>query len=135
MVAKVAIDLALDRLFDYEVPGALEKKLAVGQLLSVPFGHREARGFLIEVRSKKEEGIREEGRREEGRSGEGEGGFSLKPVTAVVDETPFFSSALLELVKKVAGYTAAPIESVLRAALPAAVLKKSATTRAKNKKE
>ena len=90
MVAKVAIDLALDRLFDYEVPGALEKKLAVGQLLSVPFGHREARGFLIEVRSNKEEG-----RREEGRSGEGEGGFSLRPVTAVVDETPFFSSALL----------------------------------------
>ena len=49
MLVQVAIDLALDRLFTYEVPEALEKKLAVGQLLSVPFGHREARGFAIEV--------------------------------------------------------------------------------------
>ena len=46
MFARVAIDLALDRLFTYEVPAELEKKLAVGQLLSVPFGHRTARGFV-----------------------------------------------------------------------------------------
>ena len=49
MFARVAIDLALDRLFDYEVPKELEKKLAVGQLLSVPFGHRTARGFAMEL--------------------------------------------------------------------------------------
>ena len=49
MVVKVAIDLALDRLFDYEVPEALKRKLAVGQLLSVPFGRREARGFAVEI--------------------------------------------------------------------------------------
>ena len=122
MVAKVAIDLALDRLFDYEVPEVLEKKLAVGQLLSVPFGHREARGFVVE----KEEG---RGKKEEGdRASRIESSVSrpLKPITAIVDETPFFSPALLELVKKVAAYTAAPIESVLRAALPAAVLKRNA---------
>ena len=49
MQVRVAIDLALDRLFDYEVPKELEKKLAVGQLLSVPFGHRTARGFAMEM--------------------------------------------------------------------------------------
>ena len=49
MLARVAIDLALDRLFTYEVPKELEKKLAVGQLLSVPFGHRTARGFVMEL--------------------------------------------------------------------------------------
>ena len=49
MTVSVAIDLALDRLFDYEVPEALEKKLAPGQLLSVPFGRREAQGFAMEV--------------------------------------------------------------------------------------
>ena len=112
MIAKVAIDLALDRLFTYEVPEALQKKLAVGQLLSVPFGHREARGFVL------------------GTSHGGdvfqEGDYKLKPVTAIVDETPFFSPKLLELVKKVAEYTASPIEAVLKAALPAAVLKKNA---------
>ena len=137
MLVKVAIDLALDRLFTYEVPEALRKKLAVGQLLSVPFGHREARGFAIAVEA---EGAGEDGRRETGdvrgkdgrrETGDaaGNGGrlsYKLKPVAAIVDETPFFSPALLELVKCVAGYTASPIEMVLKAALPAAVLNRNA---------
>ena len=109
MIVKVAIDLALDRLFDYEVPEALQKKLAVGQLLSVPFGRREARGFAMDI-----------GGRTAPPSAK------LKPVSAIVDETPFFSPSILTLVKRIAEYTAAPIESVLRAALPAAVLKRNA---------
>ena len=109
MIVKVAIDLALDRLFDYEVPEALQRKLAVGQLLSVPFGRREARGFAMEIG---------------GRTAQPSA--KLKPVTAIVDETPFFSPSILTLVKRIAEYTAAPIESVLRAALPAAVLKRNA---------
>ena len=128
MVVRVAIDLALGRLFDYAVPESLEKKLAVGQLLSVPFGHREARGFLVEVRSKKEEGRgKEDPADAKAMAGkEARSDYRLRPITAIVDETPFFSAALLEVVKKVAAYTAAPIESVLRAALPAAVLKRNA---------
>ena len=117
MLVKVAIDLALDRLFTYEVPEELEKKLAVGQLLSVPFGHREARGFAMEI--------------ETTNGGSGAPAplpkdFKLKSVSAILDETPFFSPRLLELVKKVAAYTASPVESVLKAALPAAVLKRNA---------
>ncbi|MGN0832487.1 MAG: primosomal protein N' [Kiritimatiellia bacterium] len=117
MTVAVAIDLALDRLFTYAVPEALEEKLAVGQLLSVPFGHREARGFALAV--------------DGGAAGADDGaGHRLKPVTAIVDETPFFSPALLELAKKVAAYTASPVETVLRAALPAAVLKRNARPKA-----
>ena len=110
MTVKVAIDLALDRLFTYEVPEALMKKLAVGQLLSVPFGHREARGFVMEITQ------------DTAANSE----YKLKPITAIVDETPFFSVKLLELVRLVAAYTASPIETVLKAALPAAVLKRNA---------
>ncbi len=113
MVAKVAIDLALDRLFTYEVPAALEKKLAVGQLLSVPFGHREVRGFALAVSDSPPEPV----------------AYRLKPVAAIVDDVPFFTPALLKLVRKIADYTAAPIESVLRAAVPASVLKKNARAR------
>ena len=112
MVARVAIDLALDRLFDYEVPEALEGKLAVGQLLSVPFRHREARGFVMEVARSADSSVR-----------------ALKPITAIVDETPFFSPALIELARKVAEYTASPIESVLKAAVPAAVVRRNARAR------
>ena len=118
MVVSVAIDLALDRFFDYEVPEALQKKLAVGQLLSVPFGHREARGFAMEIRGADD--FLFDKRRDAASP------LRLRPVTAIVDETPFFSPALLELVKKVADYTASPIEAVLKTALPAAVLKRNA---------
>lgn len=114
MTVKVAIDLALDRLFTYEVPKAQEKKLAVGQLLSVPFGHREAKGFAMEI----VDGV-----------ADGADGFRLKPISAIVDETPFFSATLLNLVKQVATYTASPLETVLKAALPAAVLKKNVRPR------
>ena len=109
MLAKVAIDLALDRLFTYQVPEEFEKKLTVGQLLSVPFGHRTARGFVLEVSD-----------------GEAAGAYKLKPIAAIEDEIPFFSPALLDLVKRIASYTASPLESVLKAALPASVLKKNA---------
>ena len=127
MLVKVAIDLALDRLFTYEVPEALQKKLAVGQLLSVPFGHREARGFAMEVGVTVAQDLRRKtGDAKSLASQVSSPDFKLKPITAIVDETPFFSPALLELVKKVAAYTASPVESVLKAALPAAVLKRNA---------
>ena len=133
MLVQVAIDLALDRLFTYEVPEALEKKLAVGQLLSVPFGHREARGFVVAVDAKanRAEGLGDlRGARDECASSPSRpNAISLRPVSAILDETPFFSPNLLTLVKKVAAYTAAPLETVLRTALPAAVLKKNARPR------
>ena len=122
MLVKVAIDLALDRLFDYEVPEALQKKLAVGQLLSVPFGRREARGFAMSVDS----GMDGASGRPEPLPKDRITASRLRPINAIVDETPFFSPALLELVKKIAAYTAAPVDSLLRAALPAPVLKRNA---------
>jgi len=132
MHVQVAIDLALDRLFTYEVPEALQEKLAVGQLLSVPFGHREARGFAIGIdRHRKvsigiDQSISTDTCRCLSIPNPPAKPIRLRPVTAIVDETPFFSPALLELVKRVAAYTAAPLESVLKTALPAAVLKRNA---------
>ena len=55
MLVKVAIDLALDRLFTYEVPVELCSGIKVGQLLRVPFGHREARGFALEIATRNPE--------------------------------------------------------------------------------
>ena len=126
MLARVAIDLALDRLFTYEVPAELEKKLAVGQLLSVPFGHRTARGFVMELeRGNGTTGTAEtDGTDEDSRSALRDSNlslkgprrpYSLKPIGSIVDEEPFFSTRLLELVRALAAYTAAPVESVLKA--------------------
>ena len=124
MTVSVAIDLALDRLFSYEVPEALKEKLAVGQLLSVPFGHREAHGFAMEVCGS--ETLPPQGVMTKRGGAVSAPQFKTKPIIAIVDETPFFSPALLALVRRVADYTASPIETVLRAALPAAVLKRNA---------
>ena len=128
MLVKVAIDLSLDRLFTYQVPEELEKKLAVGQLLSVPFGHREARGFAMEL---EEDAGRETQDVAEFRltSSVSRPPAALKPISAIIDETPFFSPVLIDLVRRVAAYCAAPVESVLKAAVPAAVLKKNARPR------
>ena len=171
MLVKVAIDLALDLLFTYSVPGELEKKLAVGQLLSVPFGPRTARGFAMEVvddvsgageqgtgNSSQGAGIvghaigasaaRKDSKRRYGdpefpgdatpeearkdskrRYGDPKRPYVLKPIAGIVDEQPFFSPRLLSLVRTLAAYTAAPVESVLKAAVPAAVVRPNARAR------
>ena len=107
LFVSVAIDLALDRLFTYSVPVELTEKLRVGQLLRVPFGGRIARGFALATT-------------------DAAPAFKTKQILAIEDESPFFSPALLKLVRWIADYTASPIETVLRAALPAAVLKPGA---------
>ncbi len=129
MHVKVAIDLALDRLFTYEVPEALKEKLAVGQLLSVPFGHRAARGFALEL---EECGAENAGASQEDAKQtliDPNRPYLLKAVDGIVDEKPFFSERLLELVRLLAAYTAAPVESLLKAAVPAAVVKPNAHPR------
>ena len=79
----------------------------MGQLLRVPFRGRITRGFALTL-------------------SETPPAFSTKPVMAIEDESPFFSPALLKLVKWIASYTASPIEVVLKTAVPASVLKPSA---------
>ena len=113
MIAKVAIDLSLDRLFDYDVPEAMEKKLAVGQLLSVPFGRRVARGFAMAIVNDLPVAANCKN-------------IKLRPIYAIEDEIPFFSGEMIKLVDGIASYFAAPVESILRAAVPAAVLKRGA---------
>ena len=79
----------------------------MGQLLRVPFHGRITRGFALSLT-------------------ETPPAFSTKPVMSIEDESPFFSPALLKLVKWIASYTASPIEVVLKTAIPASVLKPSA---------
>ena len=110
VLVKVAIDLALDRLFTYEVPVELSGRMRVGQMLRVPFGHREARGFALSVES-------------------GDGAtpsYRIRPILGIADEAPFFSPQMLRLVRWISSYTCSPIEMCLRAAVPAAVLKPNA---------
>ena len=52
LYAEVIVDItaeALDRPFSYIIPEELEKDIAVGASLRVPFGTREVRGFCIGI--------------------------------------------------------------------------------------
>ena len=112
MYVKVAIDLALDRLFTYEVPVDLCSEIRVGQLLRVPFGHREARGFALELRTADRQPPA--------------ANYKIKPILGIADPAPFFSPEMLKLVRWISDYTCSPIELCLKAAVPAAVLKPNA---------
>ena len=115
MLVKVAIDLALDRLFTYEVPVELRREISVGQLLRVPFGHREARGFALDVQDTSTLNPQPSTLN-----------YKLKPILGIADPAPFFSPAMLKLVRWIADYTCSPIEICLKSAVPAAVLKPNA---------
>ena len=124
MYVKVAIDLALDRLFTYEVPVDLRSEVKVGQLLRVPFNHREARGFALQIDDRGAE------RESDGKSTANcqlpTTNYKIKPILGIADPAPFFSPAMLKLVRWIAEYTCSPIEMCLKAAVPAAVLKPNA---------
>ena len=101
----------------------------VGQLLRVPFGHREARGFALELD-------------DSGRAGRAtlpagdcsvgsrvprdRAAYKIKSILGIADPAPFFSPEMLKLVRWISDYTCSPIELSLKAAVPAAVLKPNA---------
>ena len=78
MLVKVAIDLALDRLFTYEVPVELSEEIKVGQMLRVPFGYREARGFALELIPASSE------------VDSATLGYKIKPVLGIAEDAPSF---------------------------------------------
>ncbi|MGN0853424.1 MAG: primosomal protein N' [Kiritimatiellia bacterium] len=131
MFVSVAIDLALDRTFTYSVPVELTEKLRVGQLLRVPFSGRIVRGFALALTDVPPD-LPAGSRRAEGAQALLPGMASppppspFKAVMAIEDESPFFSAAVIRLVRWMAAYTASPVETCLHAAVPGAVLRPGA---------
>ncbi len=99
-VARVAVDVPLDRLFDYEVPPGAAA--AVGARVKVPFGRASAVGFVLELAD--EPAIARE---------------RVKPLTAVLDDIAL-PCATLELIRFCHEYYHHPIGQVVATAVPAA---------------
>ena len=49
MIARIATEMAADRLFDYRVPPELVPRIRLGQRVRVPFGSREVTGYVMEL--------------------------------------------------------------------------------------
>jgi primosomal protein N' (replication factor Y) len=96
---RVIIDRAIHRELDYLVPEALSERIGVGSRVRVPFRERSALATVVAILG----------------HSEAEG---LRPIEAVIGETPILSEELLELAKWISTYYCCPIEAVMRSLLP-----------------
>jgi len=106
-VAKVVVEIALDREFDYEIPPDLREDLQVGAQVVVPFGHSEARGYVV--------GLAEESKHPH-----------LKTLLRRVGRKSLVEESIMELARWLASYYLAPVEQAVRTVLPSAVRGKQA---------
>ncbi len=104
MIARVALDLALRREFDYLVPPELEPQLEVGRRVKVPFGKRDVLGSIVALLDASPHP-------------------NLRPLTAVLGRQTQLTPRILDLARWIATYYCCPFETALRSVLPDSVRK------------
>ena len=104
LIASVAFDSPLDKLFDYQVPSELSASLQVGQRVQAPFGraNRLQTGFCVELTGPSS-------------------ARSLKTISKIVDQSPLISAELLSLARWIGSYYCCPLGQVLAGMVPASV--------------
>ena len=96
---RVIIDRAIHRELDYAVPEGLMDRVDVGSRVRVPFREKSALATVVAVTEQSE-------------------AKGIRPIEALVGETPILSEQLLELGRWISGYYCCPIETVMRSLLP-----------------
>ncbi|MEP6604384.1 MAG: primosomal protein N', partial [Spartobacteria bacterium] len=96
--ARVLIDRAIHRELDYAVPETLAERIGVGSRVRVPFRDKHALATVVALLDESDaDGIR--------------------PIDAVVGDSPILSEQLLELARWMSAYYCCPIETVMRSLL------------------
>jgi len=103
MLATVAVPGPVRRLFSYAVPAALAPRCIPGVRVLVPFGRRRVTAWLVAL---SEAPLPDAAP------------VALKPIEAVLDDTPSLDAGLLDLTRWAADYYAASWGDVIRTALP-----------------
>ena len=107
-IAEVALNVPLDRTFDYLLPDELRGRVPVGGRVRVPFGPRKSElGYCVGL--KQEPGVDWD---------------ALKPVKKSLDVEPVFTPRMLRLTAWIARYYHCAWGEALHAALPGAVRRK-----------
>jgi len=104
-IARVVVDVARDREFDYEIPAELRGAVRVGARVLVPFGRTERQGYVVGLADRSE-------------------ARNLRPLLSLVGKKPLVDERILELARWMARYYCAPVEQAIRTVLPAAVRRK-----------
>ena len=96
---RVVIDRAIHRELDYSVPESLAGRVGIGSRVRVPFREKSALATVVAVPEQSE-------------------AKGIRPIEAIVGETPILSEHMLELARWIGTYYCCPIEAVVRSVLP-----------------
>ena len=107
-IAKVVVEISLDKEFDYLIPTSLQSTIGVGSQVQVPFHGRDLRGFVVGLADRSAHEAR------------------LKEIAGVVGERPLIPDRVMKLAYWIAEYYCAPIENAVRTVLPSAVRRRGA---------
>lgn len=111
MIVEVLVEIKawkIDKTFSYHVPSALEKEIAIGKRVLVPFQKRELEGFIINILD--------------------EVTYETKDIIKVIDENPVLNEELLELGKYISKKNLCNLISAYETMLPVALKAKNGTT-------
>ena len=104
MIARVTLDLAVRREFDYLIPNELEQNVCDGTRVKVPFGTREILGVVTAVLSESPHS-------------------NLREIIKIVGAQALVTPPILKLVRWIAEYYCCAPEIAMKAVLPDAVRK------------
>lgn len=106
-IARVIVDISLDREFEYRIPKLLAAKTVPGSRVVVPFGGTRRNGYVVGVSD--------------------HASYSrLKDIYDVVGDEPLIDKSVLSLAYWISDYYCAPLEQSVRSVLPAAVRRQGA---------
>jgi len=104
VIARVTLELALGKEFDYLIPTALEDQVEVGTRVKVPFAHRQVLGCVTALL-------------------ESSPHAQLRPILKTIGRQSFVTPKILELARWMGDYYCCPPEIALKTVLPEAVRK------------
>ena len=107
MIARVTLEIALRKEFDYAIPPELAGKVDVGSRVQVPFGPRKVLGVVTAVAEESDH-------------------THLKFIIKVIGAQTLVTPRVLELARWIADYYCCPPEIALKSVLPEAVRKEKA---------
>src|SRR3974390_1700373 len=102
MIARVTLELALRKEFDYLIPPGLAEQVAVGSRVQVPFGPRKVLGCVTAL-------------------AEQSGYAKLKPILKVIGAQTLVTPKVLKLARWIGEYYCCAPEIALKSVLPEAV--------------
>src|ERR1041384_4724049 len=105
MIARVSLEIALRKEFDYAIPPALADKIDVGTRVQVPFGARKIYGTVTALAEESSH-------------------TNLKPILKVIGVQTLVTPKVLRLARWISDYYCCAPEIALKSVLPEVIRKK-----------